>query len=65
MIKAPKWCADAVPSTKGWHHPVSCELLKAQKFTQKQVDEWHGPAPKKEKEPEELVQVVWESEDEE
>ena len=64
MIKAPKWCADAVPSTKGWHHPDSCELLKAQKFTQSQVDEWHCPAPKKE-EPEQLVEVVWESEDEE
>jgi hypothetical protein len=46
MIKAPSWCKDAVPSTKGWHHPRTCELLKSQSFTQEQVDEWHGPKKK-------------------
>lgn len=46
MIKAPSWCKDAVPSTKGWHHPRTCELLKSQSFTQEQVDVWHGPKKK-------------------
>lgn len=54
-MKAPAWCKDAVPSTKGWHHPVTCELLKGQKFTQAQVDAWHGvsePEPTPEPAPE-------------
>ena len=46
MIKAPSWCKDAVPSTKGWHHPRTCELLKSQSFTQEQVEVWHGPKAK-------------------
>ena len=46
MIKSPSWCKDAVPSTKGWHHPRTCELLKSQSFTQEQVEAWHGPKKK-------------------
>jgi len=42
MIKAPKWCGDAVPVTsKGWVSP-SGELLVSSRFTQAQVDEWYG-----------------------
>lgn len=26
-INPPRWCSDAVPSNKGWCHPVSGELL--------------------------------------
>lgn len=51
MIKAPSWCKDAVPSTKGWHHPRTCELLKSQSFTQEQVDAWHGSKKKPAKKP--------------
>lgn len=40
MIKAPNWCKDAEPTVKGWVSPKG-ELLKAQKFTHKQVSEWH------------------------
>lgn len=59
MIKAPSWCKDAVPSTKGWHHPRTCELLKSQSFTQEQVDEWHGPKKKPAKsKPEPVVEPV-------
>lgn len=44
MIKAPKWCGDAVPVTsKGWVSP-SGELLVSSRFTQAQVDEWYGNA---------------------
>ena len=41
MIKAPKWCAGAEPTVKGWVNPQTGELLKSQKFTKKQVAEWH------------------------
>lgn len=41
MIKAPKWCAGAEPTVKGWVHPKTGELLKSQKFTKGQVSEWH------------------------
>lgn len=42
MIKAPKWCSDAVPVTsKGWVSP-SGELMASSRFTQAQVDEWHN-----------------------
>lgn len=41
-IKAPGWCHTAVPTTRGWVDPNTGELLKSGKFTQAQVDEWHG-----------------------
>jgi len=42
MIKAPKWCSDAVPvASKGWVSPKG-ELMSSSRFTQAQVDEWHG-----------------------
>lgn len=42
MIKAPKWCSDAVPvAAKGWVSPKG-ELMVSSRFTQAQVDEWNG-----------------------
>jgi len=42
MIKAPKWCSDAVPvASKGWVSPKG-ELMVSSRFTQAQVDEWHN-----------------------
>lgn len=42
MIKAPKWCSDAVPvAAKGWVSPKG-ELMVSSRFTQAQVDEWYG-----------------------
>ena len=44
MIKGPK---NAVPTLKGWVSPKG-ELLKSQRMTQVQIDEWYGkeePAP--------------------
>ena len=42
MIKAPRWCGDAIPvASKGWVSP-SGELLVSSRFTQAQVDEWYG-----------------------
>ena len=46
-IRGPK---GAVPTVRGWVHPRTGELLKSQKISQTQIDEWHGvsaaPAPK-------------------
>jgi hypothetical protein len=41
MIKAPQWCKGATPTVKGWTDPKTGELLKSQKFSKKQVAEWH------------------------
>jgi len=44
MIKGPK---NAIPTLKGWVSAKG-ELLKSQRITQKQIDEWYGkeePAP--------------------
>lgn len=38
-IKGPK---GAIPTVKGWTHPKTGELLKSQKITQSQIDEWFG-----------------------
>jgi len=51
-IKAPGWCAHAVPTSKGWEDPDSGELFVSRKFTQADIDAFHGkvakpkPAPK-------------------
>jgi hypothetical protein len=47
-IKAPGWCHTAVPTTRGWVDPNTGELLKSGKFTQAQIDEWHGVPTKRE-----------------
>jgi len=41
MIKSPNWCVGAEPTVKGWVNPKTGELLKSQKFSKKQVSEWH------------------------
>lgn len=38
MIKAPRWCKDATPTTKGW--VKNGELLVARKFTQTEIDDY-------------------------
>lgn len=57
-IKGPK---GAIPTTRGWVSPKG-ELLKAQKMTQVQIDEWNGtgkPAPVKAAAPvEKVIEVV-------
>jgi len=42
MIKAPRWCAHAVPTAKGWQDPTTDELFVARRFTQEQIDEFFG-----------------------
>jgi hypothetical protein len=42
-IKPPAWCAHAVPDkNKGWVDPKSGELYKSSRFTQAEVDAFHG-----------------------
>lgn len=56
-IKPPAWCSHAVPvKNKGWVDPKSGELYKSSRFTQAEIDEFHGtaapaPAPIPEPEP--------------
>lgn len=51
-IKAPGWCAHAVPTSKGWEDPDTGELFVSRKFAQADIDAFHGkvakpkPAPK-------------------
>lgn len=48
MIKAPKWCGDAVPVKSGWADPRTGEVLKVQNFSASEIAEWKSsksPAP--------------------
>lgn len=42
MIKPPAWCKDAIPTPRGWVNPKTKELLKAQKFSESQINEFFG-----------------------
>lgn len=42
MIKPPSYKKNAVPSPRGWRHPRTGELLKKQKLTQEQINEYLG-----------------------
>jgi hypothetical protein len=41
-IRPPSWCADAIPTDRGWTHPRTGELLKAVKIKSHMIDEWHA-----------------------
>ena len=41
-IKAPAWCANAVPTSRGWEDPQSGEVYVSARFTQEQLDEYNG-----------------------
>ena len=38
-LKGPR---GAVPSPRGWMNPNTNEILSVRKFTQAEIDEWHG-----------------------
>jgi hypothetical protein len=72
MIKAPKWCSNAVPSRAGWLDPYTGEVLKMQNFSKEQIAEWHeakNPTPVKKKpkvvEPAEDAPYIFEVKDSE
>jgi len=41
-MKAPSWCKHAVPTRLGWEDPETGELLVSGRFTQEQIDQFHG-----------------------
>jgi len=41
-IKPPSWAKGAVPTTRGWMDPRTKEILKVQKISQGQIDEFFG-----------------------
>lgn len=45
-IKAPGWCAQAVPTLKGWEDPNTGELFVSRKFAQADIDAFHGTVAK-------------------
>ena len=50
MIKAPGWCSHAVPTTRGWKHPRTSEILKRRAISEAEIAAWHAgqsgtPAP--------------------
>ena len=43
-VHPPSHAKDAVPTPSGWRHPKTNELLKAQKMTDDQINEYLGVA---------------------
>ena len=41
-IAPPNWKKDAVPTARGWAHPRTGEVLKSQKITQADINEYLG-----------------------
>ena len=41
-IKPPSWCKDAIPTSKGWAHPRTGEVLVGGSIAQKNIDEYFG-----------------------
>lgn len=68
MIKPPSYKKNAVPSPRGWRHPRTGELLKKQKLTQEQIDEYLGlgtvsaPEPEVVEIEEEIHEIIEEDE---
>ena len=40
MLKAPRWCAQAVPTSRGWEDPTTGELFVARRFSEEQITEF-------------------------
>lgn len=47
MIKAPNWKKDAIPTPRGWVHPVTDELLVSTRISEDQIKEFTKPKKKK------------------
>ena len=57
IIKAPNWCKDAVPSSRGWVNPTTGEVYVSTRFSQEQLDEYNAaqnPTPKRTRKPQVL-----------
>lgn len=42
MIKAPKWCSQAVPTPRGWVDPVTGELFISKRFSDLEIEEFYN-----------------------
>ena len=42
MIQPPGWAKHAVPKHSGWHDPRTDELLKSQRLSTDQINEYMG-----------------------
>lgn len=42
MIQPPGWAKNAIPKHTGWHDPRTDELLKSQRMTTDQINEYMG-----------------------
>jgi hypothetical protein len=61
-LKPPAWCANAVPTKRGWEDPQSGEVFVSRKFKQSEIDAWHGKvAPVKEQVVHEEPQMLHEA----
>lgn len=40
MIKAPNWQKDAIPTTRGWTHPKTGELLVSRRISKEEIREY-------------------------
>lgn len=52
MLKPPAWAKEAKPTTRGWVHPQTNELLVSRRHSDREVEEYHlwkasqdNPAP--------------------
>lgn len=57
-ITPPAFQKDAVPSLKGWHHPKTNELLKSQRISQSEIDEFNGVTVEPEVEEEIIIDTT-------
>lgn len=46
MLKAPRWCKQAIPTAKGWQDPTTNELFVARRFTEEQINDFFNEVNK-------------------
>ena len=45
-IKPPAWCSHAVPGPNGWTDPNSGEVFVSKRFSEQELNEYHGKVEK-------------------
>lgn len=57
MLQPPRWCANAVPTARGWADPQTGELYVARRFSQEDIDRYNGLVEVHDSFPEVLTEV--------
>ena len=57
-MKAPSWCKNAVPTSKGWADPRTGEVLKVQKISQHIIEAFNGVPADVEEKFEDIVEAM-------